>query len=282
MVYVPKIYVMQVSDRLHLKCLMNSNDEKSILGVLRQTISQLSVHSTSTTQINQILLCDCIHKTDNVDPTKCWNELTTVNFSSNCIQSIDSSIRLVPKLKTLILDRNRITTISNLNQLPYLSSLSLCENLITACVDCHLELGNLKTLKLSQNRLTSLIGFRKMYSLVTLDVSCNFIADIDEVDHVAGLPCLEELVLTANPVAGIVGRYFNSSVSQPLLLILSHFQDYRQRVLSRFGDRCQELYLDNEKAEGSEIDMALVLAALRQSEAKPLLLQTSFVNESGR
>lgn len=57
-------------------------------------------------------------------------------------------------------------------------------------------------------------------------------------------------------------------------------QDYRQRVLSRFGDRCTELYLDNEKAEGSEIDMALVLAALRQSEAKPRLLQTSFVSES--
>lgn len=176
-------------------------------GVLRQTITHLSVHSTSTTQINQIILCDCIHKTDNNDATKCWNELKTVNFSSNCIQSIDSSVTLLPKLKTFILDRNRITTISNLNQLPYLSSLSLCENLITECIDCHLELGNLKTLKLSQNRLTSLIGFRKMYSLVTLDVSCNLIADIDEVDNVAGLPCLEELVLTANPVAGIVGEY---------------------------------------------------------------------------
>lgn len=177
-----------------------------ILGALRQTITHLSVHSTSTTQINQILLCDCIHKTDNIDATKCWNELKTVNFSSNCIQSIDSSIQLLPKLKTLILDRNHITTISHLNQLPYLSSLSICENLITECVDCHLELGNLKTLKLSQNRLASLIGFRKMYSLVTLDVSCNLIADIDEVDHVAGLPCLEELILTANPVAGIVGE----------------------------------------------------------------------------
>ncbi|KAJ6636074.1 Nischarin, partial [Pseudolycoriella hygida] len=229
-------------------------------GLLRQTITQLSVHSTSTTQINQILLCDCIHKTDQTDATKCWNELTTANFSSNCIQSIDSTIQLLPKLKTLILDRNRITTISNLKHLPYLSSLSLCENYIADCVDCHLELGNLKTLKLSQNRLTSLIGFRKMYSLVTLDVSCNQIASIDEVDYVAGLPCLEELILTGNPVSGIV--------------------DYRQRVLSRFGDRCTELYLDNEKAEGSEIDMALVLAALKQSEAKPLLLQTSFVNEN--
>lgn len=46
-----------------------------------------------------------------------------------------------------------------------------------------------------------------MYSLVTLDVSCNLIADIDEVDHVAGLPCLEELILTGNQIAGIVGEF---------------------------------------------------------------------------
>lgn len=176
-------------------------------GVLRQTISHLSVLNTSTTQINQILLCDCIHKADNIDTTKCWTQLESVDFSSNRIQSIDPSIKLLPKLKNLILDHNHITTISNLNQLPYLSSLSLCENFIAECIDCHLELGNLKTLKLSQNRLTSLIGFRKMYSLVTLDVSCNMIADIDEVNYVAGLPCLEEFILTANPVAGIVGEY---------------------------------------------------------------------------
>lgn len=256
-----------------------------IVGALRQSISHFSVHSTSTTQLNQILLCDCIHKTDIIDPTKCWKELKTVNFSSNCIQTIDSSIKLLPKLKTLILDRNHIATISNLNHLPYLSSLSLCENFITECLDCHLELGNLKTLKLSQNRLTSLIGFRKMYSLVTLDVSCNLIADIDEVDHLAGLPCLEELILTGNPVAGIVGKFHLQIIMLSTFLLVCFVmagKDYRQRVLSRFGDRCTELYLDNEKAEGTEIDMALVLAALRQSEAKPLLLQTSFVTDSDR
>lgn len=119
-----------------------------------------------------------------------------------------------------------------------------------------------------------------MYSLVTLDVSCNLIADIDEVDHLAGLPCLEEIILTGNPLAGIVGENdFKFFFLYKMLLWLICGTDYRQRVLSRFGDRCTELYLDNEKAEGTEIDMALVLAALRQSEAKPLLLQTSFVND---
>lgn len=44
-----------------------------------------------------------------------------------------------------------------------------------------------------------------MYSLVTFNVSCNLIENIDEVDSISGLPCLEELILTGNPVAGAVG-----------------------------------------------------------------------------
>lgn len=121
-----------------------------------------------------------------------------------------------------------------------------------------------------------------MYSLVTLDVSCNLIADIDEVNYVAGLPCLEELILTANPVASIVGEYGSLQTNRVNVVVtVIPFADYRQRVFARFGDRCTELFLDNEKAEGTEIDMALVLAALRQSGEKPPLLQTSFT-ETGR
>lgn len=157
------------------------------------------------TQLNQIILCDCIHKSDNLDPTKIWTGLQSANFSKNEITSIDCSVQLLPKLFHLNLDRNRIKTISFLNRLPFLSSLSLCENQITECVDCHLELGNIKVLNLSQNKIRSLNGFRKMYSLVTFNVSCNLIDGIDEVDAIAGLPCLEELILTGNPVAGAVG-----------------------------------------------------------------------------
>lgn len=142
-----------------------------------------------------------------MDTTKQWQQLETADFSANQISAIDNSVQLLPKLKELILDCNQIKTISKLNGLPYLRTLSLCENLITECIDCHLELGNLKTLNLSQNQIKSLAGFRKMYSLVTLNVSCNIIENIDEVDHIAGLPCLEELILTGNPVAGVVGEW---------------------------------------------------------------------------
>lgn len=49
--------------------------------------------------------------------------------------------------------------------------------------------------------------------------------------------------------------------------------------MSRFGDRCTELYLDNEKADSNEIDVAGLFHALRQSETNPeQLLSHNFIN----
>lgn len=204
-------------------------------------------HNTDAAAISEFLLCDCVHKSD-VHEDKIWPSLETINLSDNKLMRIDESIRLAPNLKTLALDQNQLTTIEHLRDLPYLQTLSLCENQISLCMDLHLELGgNLMHLNVSQNQLTSLIGFRKLFTLVKLDVSCNAVESVDEVDCVAGLPCLEELILTGNPIAGSV--------------------DYRPRVLARFNDRINEIYLDNEKGSAQEIDTALVLSALRQSEA---------------
>lgn len=223
------------------------------MGTLRQTIQQLAWHNTSSTQINEFLLCDCVHKNDSHDDI-IWPNLENINLSENKLTAIDTSIRLASNLKTLVLDQNQITRIENLSGLPYLQTLSLCENHISQCVDLHLELGgNLMHLNLSQNNLRSLNAFRKLFTLVKLDVSCNSIESIDEVDYVAGLPCLEELILTGNPIAGTV--------------------DYRSRVLARFNDRINDIYLDNEKGSAQEIDTALALAALRQSETLSALMK---------
>lgn len=233
------------------------------MGTLRQTIQQLAWHNTSSTQVNEFLLADCVHKND-ANGDIIWPVLENINLSDNKLTAIDTSIRLAPNLKTLVMDQNQIKSITNLSGLPYLQTLSLCENQISQCVDLHLELGgNLMHLNLSQNNLNSLQGFRKLFMLVKLDVSCNSIDSIDEVDHVAGLPCLEELILTGNPIAGTV--------------------DYRSRVLARFNDRINDIYLDNEKGSAQEIDTALALAALRQSETLSALLTktlTSPMNEN--
>lgn len=225
-------------------------------GTIRQTLTQLAWHNANATQINEFLLCDCVHKSDARDD-KSWPNLDHLNLSDNKLERIDTSIRLANNVKTLLLDQNQIKTIENLSCLPYLQTLSLCENQIMQLSDLHLELGgNLMHLNLSQNNLTSLRGFRKLFTLVKLDVSCNSIDDIDEVNHIAELPCLEEIILTGNPIAGQV--------------------DYRSHVLSRFGDRCNDIYLDNEKGNTQEIDTALVLAALKLSNTfSPLLKQST-------
>lgn len=183
-----------------------SPDNITDTGNARETLTNLTIHNTRMTHINQILLCDCIHK-DQLDDTKQWSALTHLDLSNNSVRGIDASIALLPKLQILLLDNNRIASIAYLNQLPCLSQLELSRNQIGECVDCHLELGNIRTLNLSQNRLRSLHGFRKMYSLVALDVSNNQVTEITEVDHVAMLPCLEELVLNGNPLATIVGEF---------------------------------------------------------------------------
>lgn len=231
------------------------------MGSLRQTVQQLAWHNTASTRINEFLLCDCVHKNDEDRDSVIWPNIDSINLSENKLSAIDTSIRLAPNLKTLLLDQNQISKIENLTGLPYLQTLSLCENHISQCVDLHLQLGgNLMHLILSQNNLRSLEGFRKLFTLVKLDVSCNAIESIDEVDHIAGLPCLEELILTGNPLAGTV--------------------DYRSRVLARFNDRINDIYLDNEKGSAQEIDTALALAALRQSETLSALMKQTQISST--
>lgn len=224
-----------------------STENFSEITFLKTTLTTLYVHNTTITKINQVILCDNIHKNEDIEQVSKWDVLGYLNVSGNLLTSFDQSIKLAPKLHTLIADQNRLKSIKYLNHLPQLRTLSLCENLITDCTDWHTELGNLVSLNLSQNKIRSLVGLRKMYSLVSLDLSCNQIDDIDEVDHIGRLPLLEQLRLTGNPLSGTV--------------------DYRPRVFARFNERAPDVYLDNEKGTPRELDTALVLSALRKSSS---------------
>ncbi|XP_034478497.1 nischarin [Drosophila innubila] len=234
--------------------------------LLKPTLQTICVHNTTITHINQVLLCDNLHKDcdvpsivpehsasrsngdDELLSTDAWNELCELDLTGNLLTQIDGSVRTAPKLRRLVLEQNRIRNIQNLAELPHLQMLSLSGNLIAECVDWHLTMGNLVTLKLSQNKIKSLSGLRKLLSLVNLDLSCNLIDDLKEVDFVANLPLLETLRLTGNPLAGSV--------------------DYRPRVLARFHGRAAEISLDNEPGTQQEMDMALVLSALLTAEQR--------------
>ncbi|XP_055595748.1 nischarin-like [Uranotaenia lowii] len=217
------------------------------IGGLRESLVRIEVYKSEIKHIRQIALCDDIHKndTEQFDRSKVWKTLRHAVFKDNQLVEIDHAMRLFPNLKDLVLDKNHIESIANLSHLNNLQILSLRANRIAECVNWHVQLGNLVSLNLSQNRIRRLEGLSKLYSLVNLDLSCNLIDDVNEIDHIGNLPLLENLRLLGNPVAGSV--------------------DYRARVLSRFGERLQEIYLDNEKGNQSEYDTALVLSALRIS-----------------
>lgn len=166
-----------------------------------------------------------------------------MDLSSNNLTEIDSSIKLVPNLRILILNHNKLSSISNLTVLPHLTHLSVSHNLIVVCDELHTKLGNVLSLDLSQNGISSLEGLSKLYSLECLDISCNNIADVVGMFCIGSLPCLENLILTGNSVATTI--------------------DYRVKILESFGDRAKEICLDNERPSQQELDKVAILRALR-------------------
>ncbi|XP_067000731.2 nischarin [Anabrus simplex] len=213
-------------------------------GSLRDSVTTLEVHYSNLKIIKHVLLCDDLHKEVNCSGERyMWKKITEANFSYNEIEEIDESVKLMPNLEQLNLSNNKISALNNLTTLPHLSHLYLSVNLFTEVHDLHTKMGNIVYIDLSQNNISSLMGFSKLYSLEGLDISGNQISDLVEIKHLSGLPCLENLALTGNPVAIIV--------------------DYRVKVLEQFGNRVPEICLDNEKPTQKELDTVAVLQALR-------------------
>lgn len=166
-----------------------------------------------------------------------------INFASNNITQVNWAIKLVPRLQHLSLSSNKLTELCDISCLHELRVLNLSMNKFGACENWHAKIGNIVKIDLSQNQVETLQGFSRLYSLESLDLSCNLITDVEEVQHICKLPCLEYLWLTANPVASSI--------------------DYRVKVIEQFNNRMTELCLDNEKASEKELDKARVLQALR-------------------
>jgi Leucine-rich repeat (LRR) protein len=210
---------------------------------IRDNCETFTVNFTRAQTIQNVLNPESIHSNAVTDEQ--WRHVVTANFSSNDIWQLDGALKLIPNVESLILDGNRLRGVSNMRHLHKLSYLSLNNNIIEDVSGWFVELGNVHTLNLAGNRISSLKGLARLRSVKSLDLSCNLIENFDEIDEVAGLPVLEVLGLNGCPLAQEV--------------------DYRPRVLARFGDRCNEIILDNEKCSSWELDKAMVLAALRKS-----------------
>ncbi|KAJ9599010.1 hypothetical protein L9F63_010467 [Diploptera punctata] len=214
------------------------------IGMLRNTVTNLCVHHANVKEMTQVLLCDDLHKDVNyTSHGHMWKKLIKADFSNNSMENIDEGVKLMPNIEQLNLNNNKISALSNLTSLPHLSHLYLSANCFVEANDFHTKLGNIRYIDLSQNSISSLKGFSKLYSLESLDLASNQVSDLSEIRYVSALPCLENLILTGNPVAVVV--------------------DYRVRVLEQFGNRALEICLDNEKPSQKELDTVAVLQAIR-------------------
>ena len=215
---------------------------------VKATVTNLVVNNTRVQNVQQILLPDSIHG-QSISLGQNWSKVTLADFGSNDIWQIDSSMQMLQNVETVHLNNNRLRNVTNLKSLYHLSHLNLSGNLIESVQSWNLEIGNIGTLNLSGNKLKSLTNMSRLRSLQSLDLSWNEIEDLHEIDEIALLPIIESISLNGN--------------------ILALEVDYRARILSRFGDRCGEINLDNEKARPSEIDKAMVfysMAALKKSK----------------
>uniref|UniRef100_A0A8C3N6C3 Nischarin n=1 Tax=Geospiza parvula TaxID=87175 RepID=A0A8C3N6C3_GEOPR len=184
-----------------------------------------------------------------------WRTLTTLDMSHNSISEIDDSVKLIPKIEFLDLSHNGVSVVENLQHLYNLVHLDLSYNKLTSLEGVHTKLGNIKTLNLAGNQLERLCGLNKLYSLVNLDLSNNKIEQIDEVKNIGGLPCLEKVMLSSNP--------------------LSIIPDYRTKVLAQFGDRASEVCLDNTVTTEKELDTVEVLKAIQKAKEVKYKLSNS-------
>ncbi|CAJ1052035.1 nischarin isoform X1 [Xyrichtys novacula] len=175
-----------------------------------------------------------------------WKNLTTLDMSHNCISSIDSSVKLIPKVEFLDLSYNQLSTVENLQHLYNLVHVDLSYNSLKVLEAAHTRLGNIKTLNLAGNQLDQLTGLTKLYSLVNLDLSHNQLTQLEEIRNIGSLPCLEKLNLSSNPMCII--------------------PDYRTKVLAQFGDRAAEVCLDSKVTTEKELDTVEVLKAIQKAK----------------
>lgn len=251
-------YNFNLFKKVHTLTLLDCNVLKiTNAGNLRKTLHKLNAAKCGLRHVSEMLMCDSVHRDlaemeqETLATLPKWSHLRDLNISYNNISSIDISISLCNRLETIDLSGNQLTGLDYLTKLPYLISVVVSNNAIVELSDLHTKLGNLVHLDLSRNKMQSLVGLACLYSLVSLDVSCNLIYDVSEVRHVSKLPCLEDFILTGNPVSMIV--------------------DYRTKVLESFGLRSSEVCLDNERPTQRELDKVAVLQALRAARENKAL-----------
>ena len=134
-----------------------------------------------------------LHMMPRFEGAACAATLTRLCLTDQGLVAIEPLA--LPNLRELLLHRNKITRIENLEGCPQLERLWLSDNRIEAIENLHC-VGNLKELWLQRNRITRIAGLGYLPSLASLGLSGNPIADFRDLRRLAALPLLSELRLS--------------------------------------------------------------------------------------
>ncbi|KAK2078331.1 hypothetical protein QBZ16_004200 [Prototheca wickerhamii] len=179
-----------------------------------------------------------------------WAEQEVVNLSGCCppIQRMDASLSSLRACRHLALSTNSIDKLGPLTGLDSLETLSLGRNCLKRLEGLEAVAGTLRQLWVSYNQLDRLAGVEKARGLRVLYASNNRIKDWAEVDRLAALPDLEDLLLLGNPI------------HQEAVALAGSTQSYRLEVLRRLS-RLKKL--DGVPVEIEELDAARGLTSVK-------------------
>ena len=120
--------------------------------------------------------------------------------SRTFVNKIDSSVGTLAACERLSLSTNMIDKMFPLSGMSSLKILSLGRNNIKKIEKLDDVAGTLEQLWMSYNTISSLDGVLPLTNLRVLYMSQNSIKDWGEIEKLAALPALEEVLLVGNPI----------------------------------------------------------------------------------
>ena len=126
--------------------------------------------------------------------------LCPISLQAPVIQKMDAALSGLKKCKHLRLSTNSIDKITGLNGMECLTILSLGRNQLRKIEGLDANCDTLEQLWVSYNQIGTLAGVEKLHNLQILFISNNKIADWKEVERLASLPKLRDLLMVGNPL----------------------------------------------------------------------------------
>jgi len=113
-------------------------------------------------------------------------KVRTINLQQNKIKLVNQDISCLTNIETVNISFNEVDAVRSLGELPSLKSLQLQKNKITSLVNFP-EFDGLENLTLSFNKLKDTSGIENLKNLVTLELAHN------EIESLVGLENMEKL-----------------------------------------------------------------------------------------